>query len=452
MSVLVVGHLESVLGDALKILFERGHQTLHVSNADKALALMRKGCSSEMILMDVAEDIPVFLKSMAAERFSCPVIACSLEAIDRDKVKAALDAGAKEFIPFPPDAHLIADIFDAFYQAKQSFLFKDPAMTQVVGMADKISQSDASILITGESGTGKEVMARYIHQKSARAKKGFLSVNCAAIPENLLESELFGHEKGAFTGAVARRIGKFEEANGGTLLLDEISEMHPRLQAKLLRAIQEKEIDRIGGSKPIPVNFRLLTTSNRDMQQAIAEGDFREDLYFRISVIHLQLPPLRDRPDDLALLANHFIAHYSDVNGIDPQPKLLSETLDFINHYEWPGNVRELENVMHRAVLLTSSDEIHPQHLGLSLEGQGVSNTNSPQALEGLKASNSEVAPLVGQTLASVERDLILSTLESCNQDSMRAAKLLGLTLKALRFKLKEYEKNLSTKNAPGLA
>ena len=449
---MVVGHLESVLGDALKILFERGHQTLHVSNADKALALMRKGCSSEMILMDVAEDIPAFLKSMAAERFSCPVIVCSLEAIDRDKVKAALDAGAKEFIPFPPDAHLIADIFDAFYQAKQSFLFKDPAMTQVVDMADKISQSDASILITGESGTGKEVMARYIHQKSARAKKGFLSVNCAAIPENLLESELFGHEKGAFTGAVARRIGKFEEANGGTLLLDEISEMHPRLQAKLLRAIQEKEIDRIGGSKPIPVNFRLLTTSNRDMQQAIAEGDFREDLYFRISVIHLQLPPLRDRPDDLALLANHFIAHYSDVNGIDPQPKLLSETLDFINHYEWPGNVRELENVMHRAVLLTSSDEIHPQHLGLTLEGQGVSNTNSPQALEGLKASNSEVAPLVGQTLASVERDLILSTLESCNQDSMRAAKLLGLTLKALRFKLKEYEKNLSTKNAPGLA
>ncbi|MEH0002297.1 MAG: sigma-54 dependent transcriptional regulator [Holosporaceae bacterium] len=452
MSVLVVGHLESVLGDALKILFERGHQTLHVSNADKALALMRKGCSSEMILMDVAEDIPAFLKSMAAERFSCPVIACSLEAIDRDKVKAALDAGAKEFIPFPPDAHLIADIFDAFYQAKQSFLFKDPAMTEVVGMADKISQSDASVLITGESGTGKEVMARYLHQKSARAKKGFWSVNCAAIPENLLESELFGHEKGAFTGAVARRIGKFEEANGGTLLLDEISEMHPRLQAKLLRAIQEKEIDRIGGGKPIPVNFRLLTTSNRDMQKAIAEGDFREDLYFRISVIHLQLPPLRDRPDDLALLANHFMTHYSDVNGIDPKPKLLSETLDFINHYEWPGNVRELENVMHRAVLLASSDEIHPQHLGLSLEGQGVSNTNSPHALEGLKANSSEVAPLVGQTLASVERDLILSTLESCNQDSMRAAKLLGLTLKALRFKLKEYEKNLSTKNAPGLA
>src|SRR5690554_1779828 len=195
-------------------------------------------------------------------------------------------------------------------------LFRDPAMERVVKMADQIAGSDASILITGESGTGKEVLAKYVHVRSKRANKPFISINCAAIPEALLESELFGHEKGAFTGAVARRIGKFEEANGGTLLLDEISEMDIQLQAKLLRAIQEKVIDRVGGTKPVPVDIRIIATSNRDLAEAVAEKTFREDLLFRLNVVTLKIPPLRKRMKDIEVLSQHFARKYSDANGL----------------------------------------------------------------------------------------------------------------------------------------
>ncbi|MEX0760149.1 MAG: sigma-54 dependent transcriptional regulator, partial [Tistlia sp.] len=217
--------------------------------------------------------------------------------------------------------------------------------------------SDASVLITGESGTGKEVMARYIHSKSKRRSKTFVSVNCAAIPENLLESELFGHEKGAFTGAQARRIGKFEEANGGTLLLDEVTEMHPRLQAKLLRAIQEREIDRVGGTQPVKIDIRLLATSNRDLDQAVREGDFREDLYFRLNVVSLELPPLRERPRDVEILSEHFLQKYADANGV-PKPSLTAEARTMLREHQWRGNVRELENTMHRAVLLAEDGKV----------------------------------------------------------------------------------------------
>ena len=225
------------------------------------------------------------------------------------------------------------------------------------GSAQQIAGSDASVLITGESGTGKEVLARYVHTRSKRAKKHFISVNCAAIPEALLESELFGHEKGAFTGAVARRIGKFEEANGGTLLLDEISEMDVRLQAKLLRAIQERVIDRVGGTKPVPVDIRIIATSNRNLAEAARNGTFREDLLFRLNVVNLRIPPLRERPLDVQALAEHFVDKYSKANGLPGRP-LSAEGRKALALNRWPGNVRELENTLHRAVLLTSGAEI----------------------------------------------------------------------------------------------
>src|SRR5690554_3010523 len=202
-------------------------------------------------------------------------------------------------------------------------LFRDPAMARVVKLADQIASSEASVLITGESGIGKEVMAKYVHARSRRASRPFISINCAAIPEHLLESELFGHEKGAFTGAVARRIGKFEEADGGTLLLDEISEMDARLQAKLLRAIQERVIDRVGGAKPVSVNIRIIATSNRDLARAVSEGTFREDLLYRLNVVNLRLPSLRERPGDVAVLADHFVKKYAVANGVPVRP--LSE-------------------------------------------------------------------------------------------------------------------------------
>ncbi|TGW14527.1 sigma-54-dependent Fis family transcriptional regulator [bacterium NHP-B] len=436
MSVLVIGELGGFLTEASNILIQRGHKISHTETTDQALDVMRKGHHAGMILIDVSEDVAAFSAQLSKERFSPYIVACGLGMIDKEKVQKAIQGGAKEFVPFPPDPNMIADILDSFHQGQTALLFVDPLMQKTMDVAHKVSGSDASVLITGESGTGKEMMARYIHEHSKRKKNIFLSVNCAAIPEALLESELFGHEKGAFTGAVARRIGKFEAANGGTLLLDEISEMHPRLQAKLLRAIQEKEIDRVGGTHPVSVDFRLIATSNRDMRQAIHEGQFREDLYYRLSVIQMVLPPLRKRPGDLEMLMRHFMKKYADLNGVSPHPTLSPDTLAVVHQYDWPGNVRELENVTHRAVLMSDTGVIHPHHLGLSNP-----NTSSDPEV------SLNVRPLVGETLANVEKELVLSTLTQCDQDSTRAAKLLGLSLRALQLKLHAYEADLKEVN-----
>ncbi len=257
----------------------------------------------------------------------------------------------------PPDPELIAAVLAAVADDSRELIYRDEAMARVVKLAQQIATSDASVLITGESGTGKEVLARYVHTRSQRHNKPFISINCAAIPEHLLESELFGHEKGAFTGAIARRIGKFEEANGGTLLLDEISEMDARLQAKLLRAIQERVIDRVGGTRPVPVDIRILATSNRDLTQAVRDGSFREDLLFRLNVVNLKIPPLRERPADIIELAQYFIKKYADANGM-AQRALSAEARRALVANRWQGNVRELENTLHRAVLLAGGDEI----------------------------------------------------------------------------------------------
>jgi DNA-binding NtrC family response regulator len=312
-------------------------------------------------------------------------------------------------------------------------------MMAVLGLADQVAASDASILITGESGVGKEVIARYVHQKSRRAAKPFISVNCAAIPENLLESELFGHEKGAFTGAVARRIGKFEEANGGTLLLDEISEMDARLQAKLLRALQEREIDRVGGARPVKVDIRVLATSNRDLAQAVKEGGFREDLLYRLNVVNLKLPPLRERPGDILALAEHFMRKYAAANGVPERP-LAAEARRRLVAHRWPGNVRELENAMHRAVLLASGPEIHEDAIRLP-DGQPMAAADPMARTAQAAAATAQEAArgFVGQTVAEMEQQLILETLEHCLGNRTHAANILGISIRTLRNKLKEY-------------
>ena len=238
---------------------------------------------------------------------------------------------------------------------RRELIYRDEAMARVVKLAQQVAASDASVLITGDSGTGKEVLARYVHARSSRAKKPLICVNCAAIPESLLESELFGHEKGAFTGAVARRVGKFEEANGGTLLLDEISEIDVRLQAKLLRAIQERVIDRVGGTRPVPIDIRIIATSNRNLAEAVREGIFREDLLFRLNVVNLKIPPLRERPADVIELADYFIKKYAAANGVPARP-LSPEARRTLTLNYWPGNVRELENTMHRSVLMARGE------------------------------------------------------------------------------------------------
>jgi DNA-binding NtrC family response regulator len=315
---------------------------------------------------------------------------------------------------------------------------RDPSMQAVMALADQVAPSDASILITGESGVGKEVMARYVHKKSRRATRPFISVNCAAIPENLLESELFGHEKGAFTGAVARRIGKFEEADGGTLLLDEISEMDGRLQAKLLRALQEREIDRVGGSRPVKVDIRILATSNRDLVAAARDGTFREDLLYRLNVMNLKLPPLRERPGDVIALADHFIRKYSAANGVPERPLAAIARQRLLSH-RWPGNVRELENAMHRAVLLSTGSEIEEFAIRLP-DGQPMSAAPDAQTARAASmAAEAASRGFVGQTVAAVEQQLIIDTLSHCLGNRTHAANILGISIRTLRNKLKEY-------------
>jgi DNA-binding NtrC family response regulator len=282
-------------------------------------------------------------------------------------------------------------------------------------------------------------MARYVHAQSSRAGKPFISLNCAAIPENLLESELFGHEKGAFTGAVARRIGKFEEAHGGTLLLDEISEMDVRLQAKLLRAIQERVIDRVGGTKPVAVNIRIIATSNRDLAAAVREGTFREDLLYRLNVVNLRIPALRERPADILELAEHFVSKYSAANNVPRRP-LSADARRQLLAGKWPGNIRELENTAHRAVLLSSGEEISAEAIR-SPDGAfsaGLFDAHEPAGIARAAAEHAS-QNLVGKTVAEVERDLIIETLDHCLGNRTHAANILGISIRTLRNKLKQY-------------
>ncbi|MDE3059724.1 MAG: sigma-54-dependent Fis family transcriptional regulator [Pseudomonadota bacterium] len=441
MRVLIIGDLYGQIGAASSIAKSRGARVAHVADIEAALNALRGGQGADLILIEVREDIEKLVTLLMRERFNLPVIACGVQS-DKDAAVKAIKSGAKEYLPLPPDEQLIAAVLEAITEETQSFIFASAVMGKVIALADQIAPSDASVLITGESGTGKEVIARYIHKKSKRSGNIMVSVNCAAIPETLLESELFGHEKGAFTGAVARRIGKFEEADGGTILLDEISEMDLRLQSKLLRVLQEREVDRIGGNKPVKVNIRVLATSNRNLQEEVKAGRFREDLYFRLNVISLPMPRLSDRREDIQPLAEHFIEKYSKANGL-PVRKLTDAGLAKLTAYAWPGNVRELENTMHRTILLASGGAIQPDAILL----QGQSDTGAkPAANPQAQATNS----LVGRTVDSVEQELIIDTLNHCLGNRTHAANILGISIRTLRNKLKQYgEQGLAVPPAP---
>ncbi|MBD7941993.1 sigma-54-dependent transcriptional regulator FlbD [Brevundimonas guildfordensis] len=447
MRLLVVGRLSGQLATAVKMAMAHGAKVQHVERADQATEQLRRGQGADLLMVDYRIDIAALIAANDAERIHVPVVACGVDA-DAREAADAIRAGAKEFIPLPPDAELIAAVLSAVADDERPMISADPAMKSVIQLADQVARSEASILITGESGVGKEVMARYLHTNSRRADKAFISVNCAAIPDNLLESELFGHEKGAFTGAVARRIGKFEEADGGTLLLDEISEMDARLQAKLLRAIQERVIDRVGGSKPVPVNIRIIATSNRDLAKAVAEGTFREDLLYRLNVVNLRLPSLRERPGDIAVLADHFVKKYAAANGVPPRAIGPEARRALVGH-RWPGNVRELENAMHRAVLLASGSEIDVEAIrlpdGRPLLGGGGTSTPAAStydagvAGQAAQAADAVTRSFVGQTVAEMEKTLILDTLSHCLGNRTHAATILGISIRTLRNKLNEY-------------
>jgi two-component system response regulator FlrC len=449
MRLLIVGPLSGYISAAGKIALSRGAKVAQVDDIDRGMSALRSGQGADLVMIDVKLDVGRMVQALKAERFHITVVACGI-GNDAGAAVRAIKAGAKEYIPLPPDAQLIASVLEAVADESHAVIYRDPAMGRLLRMAEQIAPSDASVLITGESGTGKEVLARFIHRKSRRANAAFISVNCAAIPEQLLESELFGHEKGSFTGAVARRLGKFEEANGGTLLLDEVTEMHPRLQAKLLRAIQEREIDRVGGNQPIRVDIRVIATSNRDLDEAVRKGEFRDDLYFRLNVVNLPMPALRERPQDIEVLAEYFAKKYAQHNGYDfhgitePAKRLL------LAHH-WRGNVRELENTIHRAVLLASGGVIEPEALLLSGGRLGAEPAPRPAtASAAVPNGGTPVGTLVGRTVADVERDLIIETLQHCLGNRTHAAGILGISIRTLRNKLQLYKQEGLSVPLPG--
>ncbi len=434
MRLLIIGTLKGQLTAATKIAVDRGAAVTHAVDNEQALKVLRSR-GTDLIMIDVGLDIRDLAEKIVAEHIHAPIVACGVDNDARAAV-AAIHAGAKEYITLPPDPELIGAVLSAIADDTRDLVTRDETMAKVIKLAGQIATSDASILITGESGTGKEMVARYVHQKSQRASRPFVSVNCAAIPENLLESELFGHEKGAFTGAIARRIGKFEEADGGTLLLDEISEMDARLQAKLLRALQERVIDRVGGGKPVPVNIRVIATSNRDLAAEVKSGNFREDLLYRLNVVNLKIPALRDRPSDILELAEHFSRRYADANGVPLRP-ISADARNELNRARWPGNVRELENTIHRAVLLATGSEIDVESIR-SPDGSRLGDARDP-ASQAAMIADQMTAGMVGRTVAAVERDLILDTLKHCLGNRTHAANILGISIRTLRNKLNEY-------------
>lgn len=376
----------------------------------------------------------------------------------------ALKIGAYDYIlkPFSPEVieELIRRTFELSDAAagekvqqeqdhnQKGTVYKSAYMEHVFSLAKDVAESEATVLITGESGTGKEVLARFIHENSGHAKGPFVAVNCAAIPENLIESELFGYEKGAFTGAVNKKLGKFETADGGTILLDEIGEIPIHLQAKLLRVLQEKEVERLGALKPSKINTRVLATTNRNLKEMSQEGTFREDLYYRLNVISMELPPLRDRKEDVADLSSFFIKKYSEINKKAVKP-LSDDALKALQSYDWPGNVRELEHTIERAVVLSKTNEITPKDLflhGITIAGfkSKPETENIVEEKEEVKktadiSSDESMGGTVGRTIADVEQELILKTLQDVAGNRTKAAEILGITVRTLRNKLNEY-------------
>ena len=451
MRLMIVGSLNGNLTTATKMAMDRGAKVSHAPSIESAMMELRSGNGADLLMVDVAFDIADLVGRLSSEHIHVSLVACGVDA-DSTAAVNAIRGGALEFIPLPPDPDLIAAVLEAVSTDKSDMIYQDPSMKSVIDLAGQIAASDASVLITGESGTGKEVMAKYVHQKSKRATQPFISINCAAIPENLLESELFGHEKGAFTGAMARRIGKFEEANGGTLLLDEISEMDVRLQAKLLRAIQERVIDRVGGTTPVKVDIRILATSNRNLGEAVRDGSFREDLLYRLNVVNLNIPALRERPGDILALANYFAKKYAAANGQPARP-LSDGAADNLLSNPWPGNVRELENTLHRAVLLSSGDTIEADAIRMpdgALVISAAANETDHIAAQAAQTAQAVTQSLVGQTVAEVERDLIIDTLHHCLGNRTHAATILGISIRTLRNKLNQYTGDGITIPKPG--
>jgi len=377
------------------------------------------GCQTIVISADpVVEHAVTLMKLGALDYFVKPV---DLEQLELCAKRAVQIQKTKKESP----------AISASRRKKVKIITKDKGMEKLLSLVSKIAKSTASVLIQGESGTGKELFAQYIHEKSDRAGQPFVAVNCAALPENLLESELFGHEKGAFTGAISRKTGKFELAHKGTLFLDEITEMQFHLQSKLLRVLQEKVVDRVGGTQPVDVDVRVIATTNRDASNAVEKGDFREDLYYRLNTIPLVIPPLKNRVKDIDILCRFFIKKYCKIDSRNVKG-LTSRAAAILNRHPFSGNVRELENVIHRAILLAESEYIEPEDLLMDGYVDNDGESSNP-----LSVANHEPMPA---SLKEMEEKMIYKTLDKTEGNRTHAAKILGISVRTLRNKLNEYK------------
>ncbi len=354
----------------------------------------------------------------------------------------AMRAGAAEYLTKPLNFDELLVVLDKVFEqqelrrearqlrarvrdrvAPNNIIGSSPPMQRVFEIVDQVAPSKATVLITGESGTGKELVANAIHQRSPRANGPFIKLHCAALAESLLESELFGHEKGSFTGAMARKDGRFSLADGGTLFLDEIGEISPAIQVKLLRFLQEHEFERVGGTQTLRVDVRIIAATNRNLVEEVAKGRFREDLFYRLNVVALEMPPLRDRRTDVPALAKFFLDKYSRENGKTIEG-FAPETLELLASYDWPGNVRELENAIERAVVLNTGNQLEPRFLPASVQP---------------RATPSGLPAIPGSTMAEVERYAILETLKSTGGSTSKAAEILGISVRTIQYRLHQY-------------
>ena len=420
-----------------------GFEARAVHSGEQALAGL-EDFAPDIVLSDLI--MPGISGIELMERIRATGLDCEVLLLTgQGTIETAVDAirkGAFDYVSKPVDPprlrHLLERALERLASRRELFRLRrvlqnegwfdsmigdSPRMIELYRQIEQVAPSAASVMITGESGTGKELVARTLHQRSPRAGQAFIPVNCAAIPENLLESELFGHEKGAFTGAIAQRQGCFELADGGTLFLDEIGEMPTPLQAKLLRALEERRFRRVGGSQEVVVDVRVIAATNRNLEQARQEGVLREDLYYRLNVFHLDLPALRDRDEDRLLLAQHFVSEFAHREG-KPVVGFDNEAKVAIMRYAWPGNVRELRNAMERAVIVARGPVLGPETLPPTVRGG---------------ATGYEPVLLAGMTVDDAERQLIFLTLERTGGNKTRAAKMLGISLKTLHNKLRRY-------------
>jgi DNA-binding NtrC family response regulator len=437
---------DSYVREATEEILRRKNYEVDTASDGKAALAKLEAADYDLILSDIKMPVMNGMELLAAARIKAPdthIIMMTAFGTIEDAV-AAMKKGAYDYVQKgsadPAEIEIVIERALKYQDAerenkrlrselrdKYSFnnmIGKAHCMEQVFDLIDTIANSRATVLVTGESGTGKELVARALHYNSTRGSAPFVRINCAALPKDLMESELFGHEKGAFTGAIKQTRGRFEAADGGTLLLDEISEIDPALQAKLLRVLQEREFERVGSTQTIKVDVRIIATTNRDLQKEVEAGNFREDLYYRLNVIEMALPPLRERKEDIPALAQSFIAKFNEDNDKNIEG-IAEEALEALMQYDWPGNIRELENYTERAVVVSRGPILgiadYPQRLSASPQDRGDGGMH------------------VGMTVHEVERRLIMKTLKSCKGNRTEAATLLGVSTRTLRNKLHEY-------------